>query len=1808
MGDLIGFEGYLNTSTPFDNREHNALWKSDRRYDDFTFGNDELAQCAYPRFYGDDGKEVTNLTTELVGCRDSDFDQYGEVAAFGNYPEWQRQISKFAFVQDRLREWRPDVLSKIEHFACITLAMLDIDGYRMDKGLTITVDAQAHWSDSIRQCARKYGKDNFYISGEIVSGNTFGTVYIGRGRTPDNYVSNVTQAVQMTNESDQKYFIRDYGQSAFDGAAFHYTVYRFLARFLGIDGTFGAAGDPPTDFMDFWSTIIQTNDMTNANTGKFDPRHMYGVTNQDVFRWPTIRNGTEKQLLGYFIVAMMLPGIPTLTWGEEQAFYILDSTASNYVFGRSPMTSSQAWEMHGCYKVGNIKYFEWPLDAGIYGCEDQSISLDHRDPSHPVRNIIKSTHEMRIDYPVLNDGFSLNQLSKQTHNVLLPGSNGTPTETGLWSIERASFDAVQSLNQTAWLVYTNENATKTYNFDCNNNDSALVAPFPAGSTVKNIFFPFEEYTLEKSSVNNPDGSKISMGCLSNFPLQAWGHKAFVLKEEFHAPSPVITKFSPGHDFRHASTKSLPIEIHFSSPMDCNQISNTLTMNSTTADGTTAKLDPSSVQCNNITNADENAISWSGSVNSTFSFVGTLINVSDGVHQININNITTSNKDASTHSVDHFLVRVGQPDNPVVFPRTGNYSSTLLYSNPDKSLYIKHKAAGADQFRYSLDFGTTYSNWQNYRSGGNTTLAPKVWSGTADQAWDGEHVIVQYWSRLAGSSDYVQHGDVNHTPARRFPHLFLQGIFNQYGFDAGFVNQMKLGLDSLWTFNLMLEWPAQTAINVWGINPDGQPDQTGVYGDIDGDFILDRIPPLSLVQNLINITDSPPSPFLAWQISLNDADMRYQLIPVGSRWAQLALYILFWIVPILSGIAGIYIFMKSFYRVKFNDVGISEKKSMLPIIERRRALRDSKGIYTQPTSEAISTLTLAGAPGRSGPLTPAALAPAKRRAVLIATMEYDIEDWAIKIKIGGLGVMAQLMGKNLEHQDLIWVVPCVGGVEYPVDTPGESIIIQVLGNFYEVKTQYHVLRNITYVLLDAPIFRQQTKSEPYPPRMDDLDSAVYYSAWNSCIAEVMRRFPIDLYHINDYHGAVAPLHLLPMVVPCVLSLHNAEFQGLWPMRTDLERQEVCEVYNLDPAIVQKYVQFGEVFNLLHAAASYLRVHQKGFGAVGVSAKYGKRSYARYPILWGMKEVGALPNPDPTDTGPWNKEQVKTQDIHVDEEMEAAKPALKLQAQEWAGLKQDPKADLFVFVGRWSQQKGVDSIADIFPSIMERNPQVQLICVGPVIDLYGKFAALKLSRMMEVYPGRVYSKPEFTALPPYIFSGADFALMPSRDEPFGLVAVEFGRKGALCVGARVGGLGHMPGWWFTIESTTTKHFIHQFKIAVQGALSSKPEVRAIMRARAAKQRFPVAQWVEDLEKLQSTAIDYSTKQMLKDHRQSRMSVASGSPMVSIPTTPGQTPGPSRRHTPTQSRRNTPRQSRNPSRASSPTRDDSPPPLPNGGLGSNLGPSNKQRRKRHPLSKKSITGAASAPVSDIDDTSGEEEGARTPHRNSRIHAAPSRTLPPVDNEGPSIPPTPSWPFAGPSSMRSSTTAIEPPLTEDWLPDSGPHLTKYQNTSMLSLSEIKGEKTDYKLQNVSPFFTDPKKEFEGVFEEKLKNLSGKNSEDQLCIEEYLVKSEKTWFGKLRAAEMGRSPMPSPAPSVFHMDRGRNSPEGSIFENSNLASGRATPRDEAPIDEFLLGPNYVAPKGLKHILRLRIGDWPLYSILLAFVSTNPGHLQSSLY
>lgn len=1004
-----------------------------------------------------------------------------------------------------------------------------------------------------------------------------------------------------------------------------------------MDGNLEAGYDAPRNWVDMWNTLLLTNDMTNANTGDFDPRHMYGVTNQDVFRWPAIRQGLHRQIVGHFITTLLMPGIPKLLWGEEQAFYVLDSTNSNYMFGRQPLSAATAWQTHGCYGLDSTQYYQMPLEAARNGCNDDTVSQDHRDPSAPVRNILRRMYHLREVYPVLNDGFFLQQLSNMTEGMVYRGSSGVVTDTGLWSVMRSTFVGVQDLNKNTqanttvtttsdetsedaidvmvdalggnatvatskgnttiftsgenttitttdnttdsaianrnanlpiWLIFTNLNETKRFEFNCSDNatdlnTTALISPYPAGTKIKNLFHPYDEHTLINSTqtlyISN---STEPNGCLRELEVPPFGFAAYVPASDWVGPEPVITKFSPGHDASILSTrdKRVEVQLEFSQPMDCNNVTRSITFESSTENGDIRPtVDRDTIKCGAIANP-ENSTLVAG-IPSAWFWSAKLRNVEDGVHRLTVPVVKTLSGSQVTKSRDHFLIRTGQPNNPIVFTRTANYSSTLLVQASDDKLMLNHSAAGADLFRYSTNFGTSFSDWTPY-TGGMTEVEKQPWSGTKKQAWKGEHVRVEYFSRFRGSSDHVQQADLDSKP-RRLPNLFLNGPYNSYGYDAGLDNTFKLSNDGEWSIPWMTEWSASGSVaqlNVWGMNPDGQPDQTIVLGDIDGDSVLDRLPPSSLAKLVLNITMPPPKPHLAWKIAVNDGNMRFALIPTGNMWHQLTLYVLLWTVPLITAALSAWVFVLGFYKVKFNKIGATEKiRSVLPVAIRKPLRK----LFHRRTPSSERFLQEVAKPSLENSLE-------NQRTVLIATMEYNIDDWNIKIKIGGLGVMSQLMGNNVPN--LIWVVPCVGGIDYPIDEEAPPMNVTILGSTYTVNVQYHTVKNITYVLLDAPVFRKQTKAEPYPARMDDMESAIYYSAWNQCIAQAIQRFPeVDIYHINDYHGTVAPLYLLPRTIPVCLSLHNAEFQGLWPMRKSAEKEEICMVFNLPVDTVTKYVQ-------------------------------------------------------------------------------------------------------------------------------------------------------------------------------------------------------------------------------------------------------------------------------------------------------------------------------------------------------------------------------------------------------------------------------------------------------------------------------------------------------------------------------------------------------------------------------------------------------------------------------------------------------------
>ena len=173
------------------------------------------------------------------------------------------------------------------------------------------------------------------------------------------------------------------------------------------------------------------------------------------------------------------------------------------------------------------------------------------------------------------------------------------------------------------------------------------------------------------------------------------------------------------------------------------------------------------------------------------------------------------------------------------------------------------------------------------------------------------------------------------------------------------------------------------------------------------------------------------------------------------------------------------------------------------------------------------------------------------------------------------------------------------------------------------------------------------------------------------------------------------------------------------------------------------------------------------------------------------------------------------------------------------------------------------------------------------------------------------------------------------------------------------------------------------------------------------------------------------------------------------------------------------------------------------------------------------------------------------------------------------------------------------------------------LSISNVVGERgEDLNLTRVDPFFNDTQRDYQKVFERKLAQLNSKNTYES-CIEEFIEKSEKDWFNRLRELKLGKDA--TPASSIFRNIENKRSTksvlagglasmaaklDGEQYAPSTRASSIKSFIDDSderpviPVDpeiEFAIEDDYEAPKGCKKLLLFKFGDWPLYSILLAF-------------
>ena len=269
---------------------------------------------------------------------------------------------------------------------------------------------------------------------------------------------------------------------------------------------------------------------------------------------------------------------------------------------------------------------------------------------------------------------------------------------------------------------------------------------------------------------------------------------------------------------------------------------------------------------------------------------------------------------------------------------------------------------------------------------------------------------------------------------------------------------------------------------------------------------------------------------------------------------------------------------------------------------------------------------------------------------------------------------------------------------------------------------------------------------------------------------------DVVHCNDWQTALAPayLHFARDTAPCVMTVHNLAFQGVFPPQMAVElglpvecfQPEGVEFYGNLSFLKAGLYYADRITTVSPSYAEEIQTDALGFGLQGLLKS---RRADLTGILNGIDTEEWNPATDPTIAKPYDAENLE------------GKSANKHELQKRMGLHLDSKVPLFGLVSRFTHQKGLDVVLEIAPQLTALPAQLVLLGSG---DAGMQRTILELSHR---HSGRIGAYVGFDeGLSHMIEAGADIFLMPSRFEPCGLNQMYSQRYGTPPVVHATGGL--------------------------------------------------------------------------------------------------------------------------------------------------------------------------------------------------------------------------------------------------------------------------------------------------------------------------------------------------------------------------------------------------------------------------------------
>ncbi|GAB3033590.1 hypothetical protein GCM10027285_15600 [Oleiagrimonas citrea] len=472
-------------------------------------------------------------------------------------------------------------------------------------------------------------------------------------------------------------------------------------------------------------------------------------------------------------------------------------------------------------------------------------------------------------------------------------------------------------------------------------------------------------------------------------------------------------------------------------------------------------------------------------------------------------------------------------------------------------------------------------------------------------------------------------------------------------------------------------------------------------------------------------------------------------------------------------------------------------------------------------------------------------------VLMAAMEFGhikglhgADGEAIDVRVGGLGqVISEIIREYPDFlekygEECFFAFPLYAGIPPESLSQVASFQIPVEDSIEEMKVYCHAAEPHAriYFLSHPHFLRRSTRSGTHARNVyyteDYRDEMIFLRLFNKGLACLFELLDCTIYHGHDYHTSLVPFFIDPRVVS-TLSIHNAGAAYVSTMtlpyysgmdhssdafqKAPVSVDDFSRILGIDLCLAIEHFQHKGAINILKGATSFVASHNL-VGGLPVSVAYERelsrtwddlmncveRTHGKmardpfnllvpsghviYPLLYGVNNGSAFDCEEfPIDADEAKGARIKR----------SAKTAL-LELL-WPGT--DPSRPLCAIITRLTDQKNIAAITESVRLILKSGGCV--IVAGPVDQSMTAERMQALLDMKDAFQESFWFMPEFIdhQTRKDILLAADFTVIPSKFEPFGLTDIEFSRYGAIVIARRTGGLGKVRnGFYYDWEDTS------------------------------------------------------------------------------------------------------------------------------------------------------------------------------------------------------------------------------------------------------------------------------------------------------------------------------------------------------------------------------------------------------------------------